>query len=360
MPRARPASSSKSTPSKPLKRPLPPNSTDPNTLTPPARQSKRLKSSSLTSSTTRTTPKKSQYFSHSSTSEPESEIEAEASGYEDEDASVSAVSSPPVSDDEEDEEDHVSSEEDKKPRQKAKGRIVKKPASNGKSAANGVAATAKAIVEKGKELWRPGVKSDLAPGEEVFIKLPKARSDGGVKYKEGILHPNTMLFLGDLKENNDREWLKIHDADYRQSKKDFDAFVEKMTERMTEIDETIPELPPKDLVKPRIRICSEYSADESPRLSASTGISALARIQPLTKYVSSPKSLQETPKAPSHPIGKHKELMLIDTLFRRMVPHRSERSIRRLLPPDQALRLLYRRWSLVSRGCSFGGYASRH
>lgn len=40
----------------------------------------------------------------------------------------------------------------------------------------------------------------------------------------------------------------VHDADYRQSKKDFDAFVEKMTEKLTEIDETIPELPPKDLV----------------------------------------------------------------------------------------------------------------
>ncbi|KAI4221795.1 MAG: hypothetical protein L6R40_008612 [Gallowayella cf. fulva] len=263
MPRARPASSSKSTPSNPLKRPLPPNPTDPNTLTPPARQSKRLKSSPLTSSTTKITPKKSQYFSHSSTSEPESEIEAEASGYEDEDASVSAVSSPPVSDDEEDEEDGVSSEEDKKPRRKAKGRIVKKPASNGKSAANGVAANAKAIIEKGKELWRPGVKSDLAPGEEVFIKLPKARSDGGVKYKEGIIHPNTMLFLGDLKENNDREWLKIHDADYRQSKKDFDAFVEKMTEKMTEIDETIPELPPKDLTF-RIYRDIRFSSDPTP------------------------------------------------------------------------------------------------
>ncbi|KAL8865179.1 MAG: hypothetical protein Q9198_009441 [Flavoplaca austrocitrina] len=59
-----------------------------------------------------------------------------------------------------------------------------------------------------------------------------------------------MLFLGDLKANNDREWLKMHDADYRQSKKDFDAFVEKMTDKMTEIDETIPELPPKDLIKP--------------------------------------------------------------------------------------------------------------
>ncbi|KAL8680036.1 MAG: hypothetical protein Q9186_003754 [Xanthomendoza sp. 1 TL-2023] len=249
MPRARPISTSKSTASTPLKRPLSPSPKDVKTHTSPARQSKRLKSSPLTSSITKTTPTKSQYFAHSSISEPESEIEAEASGYEDEDASVSAVSSPPESEDEDEEEEAISSEEDNKKRKpKAKGGSAKKTTANQKNTANGVAATAKAIIEKGKELWRPGVKSDLAPGEEVFIKLPKARSDGGVKYKEGLIHPNTMLFLGDLKDNNDREWLKMHDADYRQSKKDFDAFVEKMTEKMTEIDETLPELPPKDLV----------------------------------------------------------------------------------------------------------------
>ena len=40
----------------------------------------------------------------------------------------------------------------------------------------------------------------------------------------------------------------VHDADYRQSKKDFDSFVECLTEKIIEKDETIPELPPKDLV----------------------------------------------------------------------------------------------------------------
>lgn len=41
----------------------------------------------------------------------------------------------------------------------------------------------------------------------------------------------------------------VHDADYRQSKKNWDDFVEKMTEKIIEIDETVPELPPKDLVR---------------------------------------------------------------------------------------------------------------
>ncbi|KAL8723112.1 MAG: hypothetical protein Q9225_000515 [Loekoesia sp. 1 TL-2023] len=259
MPRARPNSASKPT-STPPKRVL---SLEPKTLTPPSRQSKRLKSSH----TTRITPKKSQFFSRSSlsTGEPESEIEAEASGYEDEDASASALSTPPPSESESEEsEEYVSSEEaERKAKHRKSGKGKGGREGSTKKVASGVAATAQAVVQKGKELWRPGVKTDLAPGEEVFIKLPKARGDGGIKYKEGVIHPNTMLFLGDLKKNNDREWLKVHDADYRQSKKDFDAFVEKMTEKLTEIDGTIPELPPKDLTF-RIYRDIRFSSDPTP------------------------------------------------------------------------------------------------
>ena len=61
---------------------------------------------------------------------------------------------------------------------------------------------------KGQELWRPGVKTGLGPGKQVFIALPKARGEGGVRYADSRIHPNTMLFLGELKANNDREWLK--------------------------------------------------------------------------------------------------------------------------------------------------------
>jgi hypothetical protein len=39
-----------------------------------------------------------------------------------------------------------------------------------------------------------------------------------------------------------------HDADYRASKKDWETFVESLTEKITEQDGTIPELPAKDLV----------------------------------------------------------------------------------------------------------------
>lgn len=237
-----PNSSSSSTP---LKRAL-----SPARSTPTSRQSKRLKPSPITSS--KTTPKKSQYFEHdSSEPESESEIEKEGSGYEDEDESASLVSSPPESEvDDEDEDDYAS--EDEAPRKRKKvGR---------KSNGNGVAVL---TGKKGQELWRPGVKASAAPGEAVFIKIPKAREAGKTPYTDSTIHPNTFLFLKDLRANNDREWLKMHDADYRQSKKDFDSFVEVLTEKVIEKDETVPELPPKDLTF-RIYRDIRFSPDPTP------------------------------------------------------------------------------------------------
>lgn len=173
-------------------------------LSPPkgtaSRQSKRIRSSPVPSAASKPTPKKSQFFYHeSSTSDIESEINNEESGYEDEDASISAVSTPPESDinDEEEEEEDGYASEDARPKKRRIG---------GKSGNPVAAVTPKAA--KGQELWRPGVKTDLAPGEAVFIKLPKAREAGKTPYKDQTVHPNTMLFLRDLKGNNDREWLK--------------------------------------------------------------------------------------------------------------------------------------------------------
>ena len=46
---------------------------------------------------------------------------------------------------------------------------------------------------------------------------------------------------------------KAHDADYRAAKKDWDSFVDSFTEKVIEKDETIPELPAKDLVRESLR-----------------------------------------------------------------------------------------------------------
>ena len=64
------------------------------------------------------------------------------------------------------------------------------------------------IVPRVKELLKPGVKTGLGPGTQVVMKKPKARSAGKTPYTDDTIHPNTMLFLGDLAANNNRDWLK--------------------------------------------------------------------------------------------------------------------------------------------------------
>ncbi len=162
----------------------------------PRKQAKRAKIEGTAQETPKTTPRKSQYFETSqarSDTEPASdtEIENEESGYSDEDEAASLMSTPRETEGEEEEED-VYSEEDTRSKKKAKG----------------VGSGTKGAVVKGKELWRPGVKTGLGPGQDILIKLPKARDPGKTPYEDNTIHPNTMLFLKDLKENNDREWLK--------------------------------------------------------------------------------------------------------------------------------------------------------
>jgi len=68
----------------------------------------------------------------------------------------------------------------------------------------------------------------------------------------------------------------VHDPDFRQSWKDWESFVETLTEKISEIDETIPELPPKDLV--RLVSCL-FSL---PTDTQSAGIQNLSRCQVLS------------------------------------------------------------------------------
>ncbi|EXJ62944.1 hypothetical protein A1O7_03388 [Cladophialophora yegresii CBS 114405] len=221
--------------------------------TPGSRASKRIKESAEKERrTSNVIPTKSKYF-HKLDSEDDDvgDDRDDESGYEDEDASAPEELS---SDDSLDEDDDDSEQEVRERKTKSK------KASKG---AGGLGAVVSAVMKKGKELWRPGVRTGLGPGKQVFIEKPKPRGNGGVKYLPGTIHPNTMAFLKDLKANNDREWLKMHDPDYRQSWKDWESFVEALTEKITAIDETIPELPPKDLVF-RIYRDIRFSSDPTP------------------------------------------------------------------------------------------------
>lgn len=42
----------------------------------------------------------------------------------------------------------------------------------------------------------------------TVVKVPGLRPDGGMKYGDEYVHKNTALFLKDLKQNNNRPWLK--------------------------------------------------------------------------------------------------------------------------------------------------------
>jgi hypothetical protein len=189
MPRRKSANTSAATPKATKlmhKRQLSTNSTP---ATPATRASKRIKDSTSNTPTS-ATPKKSKYFEEPDSQDEDSDAfsdSADASGYDDHDVTEEASPSS------EEESDDYDSDEDAKPK-RAKGRKA--------------GAMMLGKVSQGSQLWREGVKAGLGPGKQVFIAKPKPRGDGGVKYAPELIHPNTMLFLKDLKANNDREWLK--------------------------------------------------------------------------------------------------------------------------------------------------------
>ena len=220
----------------------------------PLRQSKRTKSTSDTPATNKTTPKKSEYFEQGSDLSGPSDLETtaeNASNFEgDEDSAA------PSSESEDGSDAYDSEEEQPKRRRSGAGRTNTKAKAPPASKAKGQ--------KSGGELWREGTKVEADPGTEVYIALPKARGPGSTPYRDDTIHPNTMLFLGDLKKHNDRAWLKAHDPDFRQSQKDFASFVDTITERlMSEYDDTLPELPAKDLVF-RIYRDVRFSKDPTP------------------------------------------------------------------------------------------------
>ena len=240
------------------------------------RQSKRTKSASNTPKTLKATPKKSAYFEpDSELSDPETQSgnDTESSGYEDEDDDESAISSPSESE--------ISDEYDSgSSRSRRKKITIQRP----KVSLAIAAAIAPSKAGKSQQLWKEGVKVDAEAGQEVFIKLPKARGPGNTPYQDSTLHPNTFLFLADLKQNNERAWLKIHDADYRQAQKDFSSFVECLTEKLTEEDDTVPELPAKDIVF-RIYRDVRFSNDPTPYKTAfSAAWSRTGRKGPYAHY----------------------------------------------------------------------------
>lgn len=85
--------------------------------------------------------------------------------------------------------------------------------------------------------------------------------DWALGEKKPILDLVTVSAIGNTADD-DRP-ATVHDADYRTSWKDWESFVESLTEKVVEKDDTIPELPPKDLVF-RIYRDVRFSSDPTP------------------------------------------------------------------------------------------------
>ncbi|KAI0601017.1 hypothetical protein F4775DRAFT_542424 [Biscogniauxia sp. FL1348] len=178
------------------------------------------------------------------------DLDDDDEGYDDAEASDGEDS-----EDQEEDYDDEEEEYDAPPPPKKPGRpsaTAKSPGGRGKANTD----TAKA--KGGKSAGKLKAKSKLDDEDDededededriTFIPLPQLRDTGGVEYADTRLHKNTLLFLRDLKANNQRSWLKMHDPEYRRSLKDWESFVETLTEQIIEADETIPELPLKDVI----------------------------------------------------------------------------------------------------------------
>ncbi|KAI1256358.1 hypothetical protein MGN70_001482 [Eutypa lata] len=156
-----------------------------------------------------------------------------------------------------------SSQEVTPPAPKRRGRPSKQQQTKQKASKQKPEATNAKVKQPESDEGEDESEDDDEENRVTFIPLPPLRDTDGVDYENTRLHKNTLLFLKDLKANNKRSWLKMRDPEYRRSFKDWESFVETLTERITEADETIPELPIKDVIF-RIYRDIRFSKDQTP------------------------------------------------------------------------------------------------
>lgn len=98
---------------------------------------------------------------------------------------------------------------------------------------------------------------------EYFVAKLAALPEGKVAYRPETIHPNSLAFLQEIRTNNERDWFQARDLQYQATKKDFDSFVISLANTIRTIDDTIPELPVKDLTF-RIYRDIRFSNDRTP------------------------------------------------------------------------------------------------
>jgi uncharacterized protein (TIGR02453 family) len=78
-----------------------------------------------------------------------------------------------------------------------------------------------------------------------------------------MIQPHTVKFLKDLKKNNNREWFEANRKKYEEAKADFEAFVANVLAELSNVDETIAHLKPKDCMF-RINRDVRFSKNKAP------------------------------------------------------------------------------------------------
>lgn len=233
----------------------------------PRRRSGRLSS----------TPKKSNYFEDPETDSEEDNLPPKKRGRPSKRASLVAQESEEQYDEENETEDvKVEEEEEERPRKRGrppkKTKLVKKESED----------QYEDDEEEEEDDDFDEERDEDAPMRKKIIPLEQMRDTGGIDYEDYKIHKNTLLFLKDLKANNRRPWLKCecprldvalrdaeadniiaHDGEYRRALQDWNSFVETTTQKITEIDETVPELPVKDIIF-RIHRDIRFSKDPTP------------------------------------------------------------------------------------------------
>ncbi|KAK0385358.1 hypothetical protein NLU13_7834 [Sarocladium strictum] len=212
----------------------------------PRRRSGRLSS----------TPKKSNYFEDPDTESGDDELPPRKRGRPSKTKSLQAKSSEEKYDVSDEDDELVKDEEESRPRKRGR------PPKNAKLAKK-ESEDQYEDDEEEEDDDEDEERDEAAPMRTKIIPLEQMRDAGGVDYEDYKIHKNTLLFLRDLKANNRRPWLKSHDGEYRRALQDWNSFVETMTEKITEIDETVPELPIKDVVF-RIHRDIRFSKDPTP------------------------------------------------------------------------------------------------
>lgn len=109
----------------------------------------------------------------------------------------------------------------------------------------------------------PSSSSEPEDGFITVGRICEAPKTGRVP--PGQISQNTFDFLKELQDpkKNDREWFKLHEPVYRQAEKEWNDFVEEFTSILSEVDDEIPHLPPKDVIH-RIYRDVRFSNDKTP------------------------------------------------------------------------------------------------